>query len=26
VQSVGPLGRAWTARSGDPPDYAFEPR
>ena len=26
VESVGPLGRAWTARSGDPPDYAFEPR
>ena len=26
VESVGPLGRAWTARGGDPPDYAFEPR
>ena len=26
VESVGPLGRAWTSRSGDPPDYAFQPR
>ena len=25
VESAGPLGRAWTARGGDPPDYAFEP-
>ena len=24
VESVGPLGRAWIARSGDPPDYAFQ--
>ena len=26
VMSAGPLGRAWIARSGDPPDYAFQPR
>ena len=26
VESVGPLGRAWVARSGDPPNYAFRPR
>ena len=26
VESAGPLGRAWIARSGDPPDYAFQPR
>ena len=26
IQQAGPLGRAWTARSGDPPDYAFQPR
>ena len=26
VQEAGPLGRAWIARSGDPPDYAFQPR
>ena len=26
VMSVGPLGPAWIARSGDPPDYAFQPR
>ena len=26
VKSVGPLGRAWVARSGDPPDYAFQTR
>ena len=25
AEAVGPLGRAWTARSGDPPDYAFQP-
>ena len=23
IGSAGPLGRAWIARSGDPPDYAF---
>ena len=26
LESAGPLGRAWIARSGDPPDYAFQPR
>ena len=26
VQSAGPLGRAWIPRSGDPPDFAFQPR
>ena len=26
VERVGPLGPAWIARSGDPPDYAFQPR
>ena len=26
VEGVGPLGRAWVARSGAPPDYAFRPR
>ena len=26
VESAGPLGRAWIARGGDPPDYAFQPR
>ena len=26
VESAGPLGRAWISRSGDPPDYAFQPR
>ncbi len=26
VESAGPLGPAWIARSGDPPDYAFQPR
>ncbi len=26
VMSVGPLGRAWIARSGDPPDFAFQAR
>ena len=26
VESAGPVGRAWVARSGDPPDYAFQPR
>ena len=26
VESAGPLGRAWVARSGDPPDYAFQSR
>ena len=26
VESVGPLGRAWIARGGDQPDYAFQPR
>ena len=26
VREVGPLGRAWTARGGDAPDYAFQPR
>ncbi|MDE2938024.1 MAG: helix-turn-helix domain-containing protein [Chloroflexota bacterium] len=26
VERAGPLGRAWIARSGDPPDYAFQPR
>ncbi len=26
VMSAGPLGRAWIARGGDPPDYAFQPR
>ena len=26
VESAGPLGRAWIARSGDEPDYAFQPR
>ena len=26
VESAGPMGRAWIARSGDPPDYAFQPR
>ena len=26
VQEAGPLGRAWIARSGDAPDYAFQPR
>ena len=26
VESAGPLGRAWIGRSGDPPDYAFQPR
>ena len=26
VMSVGPLGTAWTARSGDPPGYAFQTR
>jgi len=26
VLSAGPRGRAWAARSGDPPDYAFQPR
>ena len=26
VESVGPLGRAWIARGGDPPDFAFQPR
>ena len=26
VESAGPLGRAWIAQSGDPPDYAFQPR
>ena len=26
VMSVGPLGPAWIARSGDPPGYAFHPR
>ena len=26
VENVGPLGRAWISRSGDPPDYAFQPR
>ena len=25
VESAGPLGRAWIARGGDPPDYAFQP-
>ena len=25
VASVGPLGRAWIARSGETPDYAFQP-
>ncbi len=25
VESAGPLGRAWISRSGDPPDYAFQP-
>ena len=25
VEGVGPLGRAWIGRSGDPPDYAFRP-
>ena len=24
VESAGPLGRAWIARGGDPPDYAFQ--
>ena len=26
VMSAGPLGRAWIARSGDPPDFAFQAR
>ena len=26
VESAGPLGPAWIARSGDPPGYAFQPR
>ena len=26
VMSAGPLGRAWIATAGDPPDYAFQPR
>ncbi len=26
VERVGPLGPAWIARSGDPPDFAFQPR
>ena len=26
VERVGPLGRAWVGRSGDPPGYAFQPR
>ena len=26
LESVGPLGRAWIGRGGDPPDYAFQPR
>ena len=26
VESAGPVGRAWIARGGDPPDYAFQPR
>ena len=26
LESAGPLGRAWIARSGDEPDYAFQPR
>ena len=26
VERVGPLGRAWIGRGGDPPDYAFQPR
>ena len=26
VESAGPQGRAWVGRSGDPPDYAFQPR
>ncbi len=26
VERAGPLGPAWIARSGDPPDYAFQPR
>ena len=26
VGSVGPLGRAWIGRSGDPPNYAFQNR
>ena len=26
MESAGPLGPAWIARSGDPPGYAFQPR
>ena len=26
LEGVGPLGRAWIAHSGDPLDYAFQPR
>ena len=25
LETVGPLGRAWITRSGDPPDYALQP-